>query len=108
MDPPSSAAWSCLVHGPPSRSMTSVSASNQSGSVSTSSPSMSNSTAASPICTICHVHTLKYLAAGWWTTMASVDCSGCSCISSESSTPIRSGCSSRAIFARSARSGQAG
>jgi hypothetical protein len=33
--------------------------------------------------------TLKYLAAGWWITIASVDCSGWSCISPESSTPIR-------------------
>ena len=34
---------------------------------------------------------LKYFASGWWTTSASVDCSGCSCSSSDSSTPIRSG-----------------
>ena len=38
---------------------------------------------------------LKYLASGWWTTMASVDCSGCSWNSSVSLTPIRSGGSSR-------------
>src|SRR6185437_320707 len=53
-------------------------------------------------------HTLKYFASGWWTTMASVDCSGCNYISSDSSTPILDGSSSRTILARSARSGQAG
>ena len=52
--------------------------------------------------------TLKYFASGWCRTMASVDCSGCSCISSDSSTPIRDGSSRRTILARSARSGQAG
>ena len=34
---------------------------------------------------------LKYLASGWWTTIADVDCSGCSWNSSDSSTPIRLG-----------------
>ena len=34
---------------------------------------------------------LKYLASGWCTTSASVDCSGTSWNSSDSSTPIRSG-----------------
>ena len=29
-------------------------------------------------------YVLKYFASGWWTTMASVDCSGCSCNSSDS------------------------
>ena len=38
---------------------------------------------------------LKYLACGWWTTSASVDCSGWSCNSSDSSTPMREGSSSR-------------
>src|SRR5439155_14347227 len=52
--------------------------------------------------------TLKYFASGWWTTIVSVDCSGCSCISSDSSTPIRDGSSRRTTLARSARSGQAG
>src|ERR1700733_8032851 len=47
MEPPSSRSWSCLVHGAPRRAMTSVSVSNHSGSVSTSRPSMSNSTASS-------------------------------------------------------------
>ena len=51
---------------------------------------------------------LKYLASGWWAMIASVDCSGCSWNSSDSSTPIRSGFSSSTIFARSSRSGQAG
>ena len=34
---------------------------------------------------------LKYLASGWYSTNASVDCSGCSWSSSDSSTPILSG-----------------
>ena len=51
---------------------------------------------------------LKYFASGWWTMKASVDCSGCSCSSSESSTPIRPGSSRSTSVARSARSGQAG
>ncbi len=51
---------------------------------------------------------LKYFASGWWTIMASVDCSGCSCSSSDSSTPIRSGRSRSTSFTRSSRSGQAG
>src|SRR5262245_13698063 len=48
MEPPRSCSWSSLRHGAPRRAMTSVSVSNHSGSVSTSSPSMSNSTAARP------------------------------------------------------------
>ena len=52
-------------------------------------------------------HVLKYFASGWCTTIASVDCSGCSWNSSDSSTPIRSGRSSCTIFARSSRFGQA-
>ena len=51
---------------------------------------------------------LKYLASGWCTTRASVDCSGCSCSSSESSTPMRSGRSRATSLARSSSSGQAG
>jgi DNA-binding GntR family transcriptional regulator len=50
---------------------------------------------------------LKYEASGWWTTMASVDCSGSSWNSSDSTTPIRSGSRIAAIWARSSRSGQA-
>src|ERR1700728_4361769 len=48
MLPPSSACWSSGVHGAPRRAITPVSVSSHSGSVSTSSPSMSNRTAASP------------------------------------------------------------
>ena len=51
---------------------------------------------------------LKYFASGWCTISASVDCSGCSCSSSDSSTPIRSGFSRSTSLARSSRSGQAG
>ena len=51
---------------------------------------------------------LKYFASGWCTISASVDCSGCSCSSSDSSTPIRSGWSRSTSLARSSRSGQAG
>ncbi len=54
-----------------------------------------------------HYRALKYLASGWWITIASVDCSGCSWNSSESTTPIRSGFSRSAILARSSSSGQA-
>src|SRR6266496_3262090 len=39
-------------------------------------------------------HTEKYLAWGWWTTMAEVDCSGSSWSSSVSATPISSARSS--------------
>ena len=52
-------------------------------------------------------HVLKYFASGWCTTIASVDCSGCSWNSSDSSTLMRSGCSRPTIFARSSRFGQA-
>src|SRR5664280_854376 len=51
---------------------------------------------------------LKYLASGWCTTKASVDCSGWSCSSSERVTPMRAGSRSATRTARSARSGQAG
>ncbi len=53
-------------------------------------------------------HTEKYRASGWWKTNASVDCSGCSCSSSDSSTPIRSGLSSSTTLRRSSMFGQAG
>ena len=101
--PPSSWTWSAVSQLAPSRAMTAVSAASQSGSESMSSPSMSNEHRQEGL-----AQTLKYFASGWWTTIASVDCSGCSCISSDSSTPIRAGSSSRATLARSARSGQAG
>ncbi len=39
-------------------------------------------------------HTLKYLALGWWTTRAEVDCSGWIWNSSERDTPRRSASSS--------------
>jgi hypothetical protein len=51
---------------------------------------------------------LKYLASGWWTMIAEVDCSGWSWNSSDSSTPIRSGRSSSNSLVCSSRSGQAG
>ena len=50
---------------------------------------------------------LTSFASGWWMTMASVDCSGWSWNSSESSTPIRPGSRRSAILARSSRLGQA-
>lgn len=50
---------------------------------------------------------LKYFASGCNRTNASVDCSGCSCSSSESTTPMRSAASRSTSFARSSRSGQA-
>ena len=53
-------------------------------------------------------HTLKYFASGWWNTNASVDCSGCSCSSSDSSTPIRSGFEQLTTLRRSSMSGHAG
>ncbi|SLH04932.1 Uncharacterised protein [Mycobacteroides abscessus subsp. abscessus] len=53
------------------------------------------------------VHALKYLASGCRSTNASVDCSGCSCSSSESTTPIRSASSRSTSLARSSRSGHA-
>lgn len=52
--------------------------------------------------------TLKYRAWGWWTTMALVLCSGCSCHSSLSSTPMRPEPSSSSIGSWSLRFGQAG
>lgn len=52
-------------------------------------------------------HALKYLASGCRSTNASVDCSGCSCSSSESTTPIRSASSRSTSLARSSRSGHA-
>ena len=51
---------------------------------------------------------LKYFAAGWWTMIAEVDCSGSSCHSSLMLTPIRPGCSSSNSWAWSSRFGQAG
>ncbi len=42
--------------------------------------------------------TLKYLASGWWTTTADVDCSGSSCQFSVRQTPMRLGSSSVKIF----------
>src|SRR5687767_654269 len=51
---------------------------------------------------------LKYDASGWWTTMASVACSGCSWNSSDSSTPMRAASSRSTIFALSSSSGHAG
>src|SRR5436190_436924 len=51
---------------------------------------------------------LKYAASGWWTMIASVDCSGSSWNSSDSATPIRPASSSLTTWARSSRSGQAG
>ena len=51
---------------------------------------------------------MKYLASGWWTTMAEVDCSGWSWNSSETVTPMRPISSSSATFTWSSRSGQAG
>src|SRR5262245_8644429 len=52
--------------------------------------------------------TMKYLASGWWTTMADVDCSGWSWNSSDTVTPMRPISSSSATFTWSSRSGQAG
>ncbi len=51
---------------------------------------------------------LKYLASGWWTMIALVDCSGCSWNSSDSSTPMRSGSSRSMSLTCCSRSGQAG
>ncbi len=53
-------------------------------------------------------HTEKYLAWGWWTTMAEVDCSGSSMSSSERAMPISSAWSSANNCFWSARLGQAG
>ena len=50
----------------------------------------------------------KYFAWGWWHTIASVVCSGCSWNPSETVTPIRSASSSAATVALSVRSGHAG
>ena len=51
--------------------------------------------------------TEKYFASGWWKTNASVDCSGCSCSSSDSTTPMRSGSSRSTTTLRDSRSGHA-
>ena len=86
--------------------MIEVSTSNQSGSESTSRPSMSNSTRLQRL--LAWASGEKYFASGWMVISASVDCSGTSWNSSDSATPIRSGRSSRITLARSSRSGQAG
>lgn len=52
--------------------------------------------------------TEKYLAWGWWTTMALVDCSGWSWSSSAISMPMRSAPSNASSLCWSARLGQAG
>ena len=52
--------------------------------------------------------TTKYLASGWGTMIADVDCSGTRWNSSVSVTPMRSISSSSATFACSSRSGHAG
>ena len=54
------------------------------------------------------VHTEKYFACGWWTTMAEVDCSGSSWSSSLSVMPISSARSRSNSCFWSARLGQAG
>ena len=51
---------------------------------------------------------LKYLASGWCTISAEVDCSGCSWNSSDSSTPMRDGSSRSTSTACISTSGQAG
>ena len=53
--------------------------------------------------------TTKYLAWGWWQTMAAVVCSGWNCqdVSSLTSTPMRSAPTSSAHLALSSRSGHA-
>ena len=53
-------------------------------------------------------YTEKYFARGFSTTMALVDCSGCSCHSSESEMPIRSASSRRSSGSWSSSFGQAG
>jgi hypothetical protein len=53
-------------------------------------------------------HTEKYLACGWWTTMAEVDCSGSSWSSSERVMPISSAPNSANSCFWSARLGHAG
>ena len=52
--------------------------------------------------------TEKYFACGLSTTIALVDCSGCSCHSSDSDTPIRSASSSCSSGSWSSSFGQAG
>src|SRR5581483_3528941 len=52
--------------------------------------------------------TLKYLAAGWWTITAVVDCSGSSWNCSLRASPIRSGRSRSNSLVWSSNSGQAG
>src|SRR5699024_6563463 len=56
---------------------------------------------------LANCYVLKYLASGWWATIASVDCSGWSWNSSDSLTPIRSASSRSTILARSSRFGHA-
>ena len=51
---------------------------------------------------------LKYLAAGWWTISALVDCSGSICQFSVRRHPIRAGSSREKSFSWSLMSGQAG
>lgn len=67
------------------------------------SPNVSSRVSGAGLCQ----RALKYFASGWWITIASVDCSGCSWNSSERWTPMRSGWSRSAILARSSRFGQA-
>lgn len=54
-----------------------------------------------------NAYALKYFASGCSRTNASVDCSGCSCNSSDSTTPMRSASSRSTSLARSSNSGQA-
>ena len=54
------------------------------------------------------LHTEKYFAWGWWTTMAEVDCSGSSWSSSERVMPISSARNNARSCCWSARLGQAG
>ena len=100
---PTSASWSCRAPGP-------ADARDQAGLDRRTRPAR---------CRRASVHVeqdgggqtahlaLKYVASGWCSTSASVDCSGCSWNSSESFTPMRSGSSSSTSLARSSRSGQA-
>ena len=95
-------------HDAPCRASMSFSCSIHIGSELTRVPSKSHSTARSRRCSMIPQLALKYLACGWCTTIASVDCSGCSCNSSESSTPMRSGFSRVTSFLRSSMFGHAG
>ncbi len=56
----------------------------------------------------CLAYTEKYLAFGFNTTIALVDCSGCNCHSSDSEMPTRSASSNCKICAWSSSFGQAG